>query len=98
MNHCAHATKNATADKERGRQGDKETFRRRSRPHFLLVSPSPCLLVFIQGWERAARTMRLILRVMPAGPPASFRGLPGRPKADGRRASACPSLGGAPRN
>src|SRR5258708_4217737 len=32
------------ADKEKGRQGDKERFRRRSRPGFLLVSPSPCLL------------------------------------------------------
>jgi hypothetical protein len=33
-------------DKERGRQGDKET-----KDLILLVSPSPCLLVFFWGGE-----------------------------------------------
>jgi tetratricopeptide (TPR) repeat protein len=59
-------------DKEQGRQGDKENDQRLCRRSFLLVSPTPCLLVFFQ--KCCCFACLLVLPFMPAAARASEAG------------------------
>src|SRR5258708_37595584 len=59
-------------DEEKGRQGDMETARRLCCRGFLLVSPSPCLLVFFQRCCCVACLLALLF--MPAAARAAERG------------------------